>query len=179
METSMWYYEYNGKRTGPISENEIDKLIKSDYINGRTLVWKQGYDEWISLKDSELKAYLNPDSPPPLSSDKINNTAIWFLAFAPFIGMVARFILLEIYYPGVLSGKFYSNVNEYTFWYTTIIFNILFAVWDDIKLRSAGYKLFPWYIFLIPVYLWQRATILGQSRAYFWVWIVVFILTLL
>ncbi|EGJ6399538.1 DUF4339 domain-containing protein, partial [Escherichia coli] len=31
---------------------------------------------------------------------------------------------------------------------------------------------------LIPVYLWRRAKILGQKPAYFWVWLVMLILVL-
>ena len=34
-------------------------------------------------------------------------------------------------------------------------------------------------VFIVPVYLWKRAKALQQRPAYFWVWMILFVLTLL
>ncbi|HBE2307500.1 DUF4339 domain-containing protein, partial [Salmonella enterica] len=51
---------------------------------------------------------------------------------------------------------------------------------DERKLRKSGVDTtaFGWLAWLIPVYLWRRAKILGQKPAYFWVWLVMLILVL-
>ncbi|MCZ5371430.1 hypothetical protein O5559_28715, partial [Escherichia coli] len=50
---------------------------------------------------------------------------------------------------------------------------------DERKLRKSGVDTtaFVWLAWLIPFYLWRRAKILGQKPAYFWVWLVMLILS--
>jgi hypothetical protein len=48
-----WYYEFGGQRQGPISKEEIDRLVVAGTISLNTLVWKEGMETWAALKDVE------------------------------------------------------------------------------------------------------------------------------
>lgn len=58
----------------------------------------------------------------------------------------------------------------------TIALNIMLSILDERKLEKAGVKTekFKGMVWLVPVYLFQRAKALDQSLAYFIVWIVCF-----
>jgi len=60
------------------------------------------------------------------------------------------------------------------------IANSIFCILDAKRLNSDGHQSpnLAW-LLLIPVYLWQRASLLKQAPHHFWVWIVAFILSVL
>ena len=161
-DTDDWHYELNGKRQGSVSYAEIKGLIKNQTLNQDTLVWKKGFDDWSRIKETELNELITNDEPPPLIGNKVKNTFIWLLAFAPIIGSIIEGELIP-------SGSF-------IFWFAL---NSGLAILDDIKLKNAGHKTnnLVWAIFLVPVYLWRRSTLTKQSKSYFWVWIVSFIIS--
>ncbi len=62
----------------------------------------------------------------------------------------------------------------------TLALNIILSIADEKKLRKAGYDTSKMgSAWLIPVYLFRRAELLNQKNAYFWVWLIMFILSLL
>jgi hypothetical protein len=46
----VWYYAVNGQQSGPVSEAELDELLRSKTINGNTLVWREGLAQWEPLR---------------------------------------------------------------------------------------------------------------------------------
>lgn len=162
-----WFYESKGKRIGPVSYEIIKSLVVNNEINSDSLIWKKGFNDWKKVKETEFKDLI--ELPPPLKGDKVNNSIIWILAFAPLIGFLIEVLLLENGY----------NFGENGPWWLYLILNSGFAILDDSKLKNAGYTTnnLVWAIFLIPVYLWRRATITKQSKAYFWVWLILFVST--
>ncbi len=78
-----WFYEENGQRKGPVSENEMVQFIKSSVISHGTSVWKQGFPDWLKVENTDLRVHLDNSAPPPLSGEHINSTLVWVLAFAP------------------------------------------------------------------------------------------------
>lgn len=106
---------------------------------------------------------------------QINNTVIWFLAFAPIIGS-----FLEGFFWGFLSTYTQRDISIDRFWWITIALNILLCTIDEKRLEQRGVDVdklgSAW---LVPVYLFKRAALLRQSQAYFWVWIVCFLLMVL
>lgn len=98
----------------------------------------------------------------------VNNTLVWILAFAPLLGATLS---------GVLSGA--TGKSPDSFWWTTLVLNVGISMADERMLKKAGYPTDKmggaW---LVPVYLYKRATVLGQSRASFIVWTVLFVLSL-
>jgi len=62
-----YFYAVDGQQMGPISFEQLRALFANRTVNRDTLVWKQGLDNWIALKEvPELKAFLGGSTPPPL-----------------------------------------------------------------------------------------------------------------
>ena len=55
-----WFYVENGEQRGPVTEEELDALVKRGAINLQTLVWREGMENWISYQMARLGA-----APPP------------------------------------------------------------------------------------------------------------------
>lgn len=102
------------------------------------------------------------------SGEKVNNTLVWILAFAPLLG---------VFLAGVLAGATGRSINS--FWWTTLVLNVGISMADERMLKKAGHPTDrmggAW---LVPVYLYKRAKVLGQGNACFIVWIVLFVLSL-
>lgn len=43
---STWYVIVNEHQAGPLTEQEISKLIANNVINGKTLMWTAGMNAW-------------------------------------------------------------------------------------------------------------------------------------
>ncbi|UCV28798.1 DUF4339 domain-containing protein [Ferribacterium limneticum] len=176
---AAWFYEENGQRKGPVVEPDLVKLIKASVISHGTAVWKQGFPDWLSVENTELRVHLDNTAPPPLSGEKINNTLVWLLAFAPLIGY-----FLEWFIAGAIHGNQVGAaiaMADSKYWFVTLGLNIALAFFDERRLKSAGHNTekFKGWIWLVPVYLYQRAKATKQNLAYFIVWIVCFVLVLI
>lgn len=159
-----WYYEEKGKREGPITEAEIARLVQTAVISHGATVWKTGFPNWLKIEDTELSKYLDHSIPPPLLGEGVNNTIVWVLAFAPIFGRIIEDFIADMHY------------GDY--WFITLILNIALAYLDEGKLNQAGHnteKLKGW-VWIVPVYLYQRAKATKQNLAYFIVWIACFVL---
>lgn len=160
---AKWYYADEGSRTGPISRAELEKLIQNGKVKPTTLVWS-GEGDWRPAQETELSSFFSvaPDSPPPLPGKDIDNKFIWWVVGVPVIGVIIELIA------GIELIWLY------------IVANTVCCVLDERKLKAAGHESpVIWWIFLIPVYLWKRATLLNHKKHYFWGWIIVFILSIL
>lgn len=160
---TTWYYETKGQRVGPLQQKDIVQKIRNRELSHGSLVWRTGLSEWTLIEKTEFQQLLN--TPPPLSGDVINNTAIWFLAFAP---LISTFILEPVV----------SNIIEQPIeklWGINLGLNILFSYIDSFSLKKAGHdpdKLGMGAAWIVPVYLYKRAIALKQTPSYFIVWIV-------
>jgi len=54
-----WFYVVDGEKQGPVSKADIQGLIKARKIDGDTLVWREGMEDWKPL------ASLSRKSPEP------------------------------------------------------------------------------------------------------------------
>lgn len=171
-----WHYELNGIREGPVKKTDIISLFENDILNGESRVWERNFENWLPLRQTELVPYLS-NAPPPISGDKVNDTFIWLLAFAPILGALIWGLAVVPNIESILEIGLWSTVYslEISFYF---LINSSLATLDDIKLKNAGYNTFNrfWAIFFIPVYLWRRATITKQSPSFFWIWIIGFLL---
>ncbi len=50
---SVWYYEASGRSVGPVNNRDMHQLVKSGAIERNTLVWTEGYDDWVAAEDVE------------------------------------------------------------------------------------------------------------------------------
>jgi hypothetical protein len=179
---NQWFYEENGQRKGPVSEREMIKLIKSSVVFHDTAIWKQGFPDWLKVQNTELRVHLDNSAPPPLSGEHINNTFVWVLAFAPIIGYILEWTVAGAMYGdgfwGAIAVELAMANRKY--WFITLGLNIALAFFDERRLREAGHDTdkFKGWVWLVPVYLYQRAKATKQNLAYFIVWIVCFVLVL-
>ena len=174
---SQWFYEDNGQRKGPVSESKIIELIGTSIVYRGVSVWKQGYPDWIKVEDSELYKYFDKSIPPPMSGSSINNTVVWVLAFAPLIGLILEFFVGLVVHDGNEYVASFAVQNGH-YWYISLALNIALSVLDEKRLKKAGHNTnkFKGWVWLVPVYLYQRAKATQQNLSYFIVWIVCFIL---
>jgi hypothetical protein len=187
-ENIQWFYQHGTERKGPVSESDIQTLIKEGRINFGTLVWKNGFPEWLKIENTELKVHLN-NVPPPLSTNaeadkkvKVNNIAVWFLAFGPILGVLAEYFFTGFINSGGDLGEIQAKIDmiNHKYWYVVLIVNFALLFWDYQILKKANVdmKYIQKIIILIPVYLYKRAQMFNDNLAYFIVWIAAFILSL-
>jgi hypothetical protein len=176
---NCWYHEQDGQRVGPISEDAIVALINAGRLSYGTSVWKRGFADWQRIEDTPLRTHLEQTAPPPLTGDHVNNSLVWILAFAPLLGL-----FLEYFVSGIMHGNTDAAdvaVSEGKYWFVTLALNIGLSYFDERRLQQAGHNTdkFKGWVWLVPVYLYQRAVALKQNLAYFIVWIVCFALVLI
>ena len=178
-DTVSWFYETDGQRKGPITEGGMLALIKQGIVTYGTLVWKAGFPEWLKAEDSELRSHLERVAPPPITGKHIGNGLIWTLAFAPLIGDLLESMFAYAVNNSDAAAE--AAVNDSKYWFITLGLNIALAYYDEVRLNRAGYDTskFKGAAWLVPVYLYRRAKALNQSLAYFIVWLVCFVFTLL
>lgn len=178
-EEKEWFYEMKGSRNGPVTQTEICGLIKNGAIGYGNLVWKKGYPDWLKLEHSELKSYLDDTTPPPIRGDNISNALVWIVAFVPLLGELLRGVLIGVVY-GDATLEAWIAVYNNELWWIHIVLNLTLTFWDSHILKKGGTDTsqFGGWVWLVPVYLFKRAKALNQKLTYFWVWIVVFFLSL-
>lgn len=88
---------------------------------------------------------------------KVNNTLVWIIAFIPVIG--ALFSFGSIVFLAV---------------------NIILTYLDENNLKKCGCDTSALgYAWLIPMYLYKRAKLLNQNKAYFVIWCITFVISCL
>jgi hypothetical protein len=165
--TSAWYYSSNGKRTGPVSDEQIRQLIAANTINEHTLVWRDGMSSWAAAYQTDLRAFYG-SGPPPLPGEGVDNRIVWTLAFAPIGIAIIDAIVLS------------SGNGGHSIWLIGYLVNTVLCYIDAEKLKNAGYdtKGMSNWIVIVPVYLFVRAGRLKQNNAYAIVWLVTFFISL-
>lgn len=176
---NAWFYEENGQRKGPLSDVGMIQLIKSNKISYGSSVWKKGFPDWLKIENTELGIHLEEIAPPSLTGEHVNNTFVWILAFAPIIGIFLEGLLAGIIHGGNQFAAAIA-ISNHDYWFVTLALNIGLAYFDEKRLKEAGHNTdkFNGWVWIVPVYLYQRAKNLNQNLAYFIVWIVCFALTL-
>ena len=174
---NVWFYEEGGVRKGGISEIELIDLIQAGKLGYGSVVWRKGFPEWIPLENTELKNHLS--APPPLTGMHINNTLLWILAFAPIIGTILEWALAYTIHNNSFSAGLAMKANKY--WFISLGLNIGLCYYDERRLKNAGIDTakFKGWIWLVPVYIFQRTKILKQKYPAFIVWIVCFIFVII
>jgi len=164
---SPWYYEIKGERKGPVSSNVITRLLNQNTLSFDSRIWQKGMTDWVPVSQTQFAKSV--EVPPPLTGEAVKNTIVWWLAFAPLYGM-----WLELLVAGMVK------TDSSNLWFITLGINIGLSYLDEIKLKKAGHNTDAmggaW---LIPVYLFKRAKILKQNKAYFIIWCFMFAIMLI
>jgi hypothetical protein len=178
-QAATWHLELDGERRGPLSHEEVIALIGDRKVNRDTLGWQPGFADWKPLSATLLAAEFTQE-PPPLHGKSVPNGLIWTLAFAPIIGDM---IAVTAFYGTANALQIRiaeaAGTQAHKYWWITVVLNIGLSLWDEHKLRKAGYDTKKmggaW---LVPVYLYRRATVLKHNLGYFFVWIASFFFSL-
>lgn len=170
-ENKTWYFVADNERIGPKSTEELRTLIRQNTITKNTMVWNSNMPEWVAASQTNLfDGVYDEKNPPPISGSNINNSIVWVLAFAPWIGGIIEGAISEL-----------CNIPIEKLWLITVGLNIGLCYLDDKILIKGGHNtqnLTGW-VFLVPVYLYKRARMLNQNLAYFILWCITLLLLLI
>lgn len=175
---NSWFYEEKGERKGGFDQRQIIALIHGGKLTYGSMVWKKGMPGWAQIEQTELRPHLEEVSPPPLIGAGVNNKIVWLLAFAPLIGYLLESFVAGLF--GSTEAQWERAMANNRYWYVTLILNIALCVLDEKRLKQAGHDVsrFKGWVFVVPVYLYQRAKLLNQNLAYFITWIVCFFISI-
>lgn len=170
---AVWHYEISGRRFGPVDLTTITNLIAGGKITRDTPVWRKGMQNYTSAHLTELNELLPtyqalPKPSPALNGLDVNNSIVWTLAFVPIISVFIQDML------GTMTQS-----SPIDFWWVAVILNIALCVADQKQLKNSGHEVEgSWSIFLVPVYLFMRASKFKQSNSYAFVWLFAFFVSL-
>jgi hypothetical protein len=158
-----WYYAQQGNRVGPVSREDIERLVREGKVTADTSVWS-GEGEWRPAREDQTLGHLfrQPiDVTTPLVGKKTDDRLAWGIAASPLADVVL----------GWITG----GVSSLFVWLACIVL----AIKDEKRLKASGHQAAShWWILLVPVYLWKRAVALKQSKKIFWYWVAAFALAL-
>jgi uncharacterized RDD family membrane protein YckC len=65
-----WYYVDAGQQAGPITDEQLDELVRAGKVRGDTLVWREGMGNWEPYTKARPDgvAATAPIPPPPVTS---------------------------------------------------------------------------------------------------------------
>ncbi|NLF58727.1 MAG: DUF4339 domain-containing protein [Candidatus Hydrogenedens sp.] len=67
---TKWHYVVNKKPQGPASAEQIRDIIRRGQLTSNSIVWKEGFQDWIALQYTELGQLLS--GPPPVRDNAPN-----------------------------------------------------------------------------------------------------------
>lgn len=204
----VYFYEINQQTQGPVNTEALIELIESGKLTYGNSIWCEGFPDWIKVEHSEFKEYISEPppltrqtvTPPALKSatnnqvhsasnefnpNLISNVWVWLLAVSPFIVMLIASALIFSQCDGdewCVGMRLRLGNDFFVSTIALLVLNIAFSLFDENNLKKAGVNtkemshLGAW---LVPVYLYQRATYLKHNIAYFIVWLICFVLFLL
>jgi uncharacterized RDD family membrane protein YckC len=50
-----WYYVEQGQQAGPVSEEQLDEMLRSGKIQPDTLVWREGLTNWMPCREARAE----------------------------------------------------------------------------------------------------------------------------
>lgn len=167
-----WYVSKNGKKAGPFTIDDLQVYFDSGEINHGTQVYKNTFEDWKNVENTELSHFLK--TPPPLKGDNAPNGTIWWVAFSPLISLIIVIAVMSFLWENQNQNseyiKIYKILSEWNF-VVYILVNLIFVGIDSSKLKNYGHDVSKFgTIFIIPVYIWKRNKILKKTQASFWIW---------
>jgi len=51
-----WFYAINSQQSGPVSDSQLDELLRSGKVSPDTLIWREGMTNWQSLRAVRVAA---------------------------------------------------------------------------------------------------------------------------
>jgi uncharacterized RDD family membrane protein YckC len=73
-----WYYAVGSQQQGPVTEDQLQGLIKGGVVTGDTLVWREGMANWLPYR-----TVSGATPPPPAAASTAVPVSTQTLAFTP------------------------------------------------------------------------------------------------
>jgi hypothetical protein len=180
---SAWFYTDHGGQKGPVSTTRLRGLIAANRIGKDTHVWRNGLKQWLPIHETELVEGVG-NVAPPIPTQFISNGMVWLVAFGPLIfAVIDQAIKQNQISSGLGSGDIAhlltAGPTGLPFYVPGIVYGILCLV-DAIRIEKAGYSsgyMRPLAFFIVPIYLFVRASKLRQTPYYGFVFLLFFVLS--
>lgn len=88
--TDEWWHSTGRAKSGPVSFQDLRRLVRDGTISPDTLVWKTGQTEWQPLSSVAEYAEIATDIPPPLPTRSRREELIKMPAAGPWRRFFAR-----------------------------------------------------------------------------------------
>ncbi|MBL8822883.1 MAG: DUF4339 domain-containing protein [Planctomycetia bacterium] len=171
-----WFYSKEGNQLGPVSEGQIQELLRTNAITRNTLVWKKGMNEWAKLANCNE---LSIDSFAQVAiqmENEVTRQAAWLWSFDGRPWLIALAPLLVVFVVNFLI----LNVVGLIHYQLMILFDAIFVYgllyYDRMMLIKEGHStnILDKYLFFIIVlgpigYLYARSRQFGFQQKH---WIV-------
>jgi uncharacterized RDD family membrane protein YckC len=79
----IWHYLENNVQKGPVTDEDLDALVRAGTLDENTLVWRDGMAGWLSYRQAKGAAAATSAAPPPEASAGQVVCAECGRAFAP------------------------------------------------------------------------------------------------
>jgi len=181
--SQKWHPDKNPDRVEEAAR--ITRVINAAYEVLSDPQRRKEHDDWIAArrkadtpkqpprdtesKNTEEPAGARPQAPTPSDqpslrvAGRMNHEWAWTASLVPVIALVAETLL--------------PPVESYLLWtYISIGAYVLCCSLDERCLKKTSLRA-PniFWLFLVPVYLWQRDSLFGKWRPRFWVWCAAFV----
>jgi hypothetical protein len=107
-----WHYINSNQQLGPVSDLEIQGLIRSGQINRNTPVWNENMKDWLPAEGTQLATLFNqpPQYTPPASTSKTPRPSHKWAAITSLTSVVISVALIVAVFAmaresGIHGGK--------------------------------------------------------------------------
>lgn len=108
---AQWYYGLNGQQNGPVEDDEIRAMLASGMINGQTIIWRDGMEEWLPILQvpewASQVVYQAPTAPGPSAVPGYGPLPVVpnnGMAIASMVCGISSLVLLFSCFVGILAG---------------------------------------------------------------------------
>lgn len=152
-------------RVGPVEEAELQRLLAVGTITRDTLVLNSNIGrDFLPLGDTVLAPTAT--EPPPLPARAVDDSLVWLLVAIPLGSAILE----------QATGR--TSTSLWGWPLAIFLVNVAVSVLDERRVIRSGVsnrsiRLGAW-VWLVPVYLYQRARALKGPRYYVWAWLASF-----
>ncbi|AHK70284.1 hypothetical protein AD931_09725 [Gluconobacter oxydans] len=153
-----WFYENNGQQAGPVSREEILRLIMQQRIRPETLVWTSEFgDVW---KPASAAGLVSPLTGLLRMSAGISEHWAWVLLVGPWL--IQRLALLVLDWRQIPDSERMGTFSIVGMMSLALFFTAFMLDRNSIRESGQTPPGFWWWLFL-PGYFWRRRQIVGRG----------------
>lgn len=153
-----WFYENNGQQAGPVSREEILRLIMQQRIKPETLVWTPEFGE--TWRPASAAGLVSPLTGLLRLSSGISEHWAWVLLVGPWL--IQRLTLLVLDWRQVPDSERMGTFSIIAMMSLALFFTAFVLDRNSIRENGQTPPGFWWWLFL-PGYFWRRRQIVGRG----------------